>query len=320
MKILRILSFAAAAILAQCTPAFAQVYGPTANLNVPGSAPLKGDVTAGRDYSITGPVGSGYIYATPATIATSNTLTAFSGASNTAQTISLAAPASNKSWVITSVQYSFSGGSPTTVTKGVTTYTGATSTDFTTGDTVTIGAPGSGGNFVYRFQTTPTATNDVKLGGTSDTSVLNLARAINNSGGTAGTDYIVLAANPYVTSSATVTSHAITLTAIAPGTWANGIRTTQTVSNSATGWSGATLNSGTPATGPLFTIAETSTIGGVATVPNIVYALGFGTAPGTDKVLFLPPLKCTAATAVTLNLSAAGSSIYGVLSTQAFQQ
>lgn len=62
----------------------------------------------------------------------------------------------------------------------------------------------------------------VHIGTDADTTLLNLARAINGSGGTAGTDYAAAnVAHTTVSASATVTSHAITLTAKTSGTAPN---------------------------------------------------------------------------------------------------
>lgn len=259
-------------------------------------------------------------YPAPGSFQASSALFACAAA-NTATTVTLAAPGSGKAWVISGLITTLAGGTPGTLLKAVTTYTGAASTDYTAGDTITIGAPGSGGNTVYTFRAAVAATNDVKLGGSADASLLNFARAINNSGGTAGADYLVTAANPYITSTATVTSHVITLTAIIPGTWANGIRTTQAVSNSATGWAGATVNSGTPGTGSALIVQDgTVTAAGVSGVPNIVFAIGFGVSAGNEKIVLNPPLKCTSGNAVTVTLSAGGSSVIGALNVLATAQ
>lgn len=85
-------------------------------------------------------------------------------------------------------------------------------------DTVTVNGK------IYTFKTTMTATEgEIHIGADADASLLNLARAINNSGGTPVTDYQVAAAHPTVSSSATVTSHTITLTALTKGTVGNAL-------------------------------------------------------------------------------------------------
>jgi hypothetical protein len=82
---------------------------------------------------------------------------------------------------------------------------------------------------VYTFKTTMTATEgEVHIGVDADTSLLNLARAINNSGGTPVTDYQVAAQHPTVSASATVTSHTITLTARTKGVAGNALTLTET--------------------------------------------------------------------------------------------
>jgi hypothetical protein len=77
------------------------------------------------------------------------------------------------------------------------------------GDQVSIGGQ------VYTFKTTLTPTvGQVLINSTADAALLNLARAINGTG-TPGTDYATgTPVNPYVSSSASVTSHTITLTGL----------------------------------------------------------------------------------------------------------
>jgi hypothetical protein len=86
-------------------------------------------------------------------------------------------------------------------------------------DTVTVNGK------IYTFKTTMTATEgEIKIGADADASLLNLARAINNSGGTPVTDYQVAAAHPTVSSSATVSGgHTITLSARTKGTAGNAL-------------------------------------------------------------------------------------------------
>lgn len=88
-------------------------------------------------------------------------------------------------------------------------------TNVSNNDTVTIGGK------VYTFKTALTpAEGEILIGATADDSLTNLSRAINNSGGTPGTDYQVGAASQWVTCSA-VASHILTLTSIGPGTVGN---------------------------------------------------------------------------------------------------
>lgn len=87
----------------------------------------------------------------------------------------------------------------------------STNTAPSDGDQVSIGGQ------VYTFKTTLTPTiGQVLINTTADAALLNLARAINGTG-TAGTDYATgTVINPYVSSSASVTSHTITLTGKSP--------------------------------------------------------------------------------------------------------
>ncbi len=110
--------------------------------------------------------------------------------------------------------------------------------DVTAGDTVTIGST------TYTFRAAVALNNEVKVSGTADGSLLNLIRAINNSGGTAGTDYSVSAANPDVTAATSVTSHAFVVTAKNNGTGA-AVATTETAATLS--WGGTTLASGSVA-------------------------------------------------------------------------
>lgn len=88
-------------------------------------------------------------------------------------------------------------------------------TNVSNNDTVTIGGK------VYTFKTTLTpAEGEILIGATATDSLTNLSRAINNSGGTPGTDYQVAAESAWVTCSAVV-SLVITLTSIGPGTAGN---------------------------------------------------------------------------------------------------
>ena len=79
-------------------------------------------------------------------------------------------------------------------------------TNVSAGNTVTVNG------VVYTFRAAVADVGDVKIGADADASLTNLARAINATGGTPGTDYLVQIAHPTV-SSGTVSAHAITLTA-----------------------------------------------------------------------------------------------------------
>lgn len=130
--------------------------------------------------------------------------------------------------------------------KNATTFAGALATGVLTsdninvsnGDTVTIG------DQTYTFKTVLTTTaGDVLIGADADASLLNLARCINQSGGTSGTDYAVTPVNRRVTCSTTVTAHAITVTAREYAFTNADVPTTKTSSHLS--WGAATLTSGT---------------------------------------------------------------------------
>lgn len=125
-----------------------------------------------------------------------------------------------------------------TLSSATGTLTGSGSTNVADGDTVTIGAQ------VYRFKSAIAQLYDVHIAGSgnSDTSLLNLIRAINGSG-TPGTDwYTGTPVNSSVTAAASVTSHAFAVTAISAGLYGNNIATTET--SSVLSWGGATLTGG----------------------------------------------------------------------------
>jgi hypothetical protein len=111
-----------------------------------------------------------------------------------------------------------------------------TATNVSDGDTVTLGAS------TYTFKTTLTPANgEVLIGADSTASLLNLARAINNSGGTPGTDYQVAAANAS-SSAGTIVGSTIPLTALTAGTAGNSIALAETSAQLSV--SGATLLGG----------------------------------------------------------------------------
>lgn len=91
-------------------------------------------------------------------------------------------------------------------------------TNVSDGDYVVV----DGRRYTYRADAITAANNDVLIGASADASLTNLARAINNSGGTAGTDYLVESAHP-TTSSSTVASHALTFTARTKGVAGNAL-------------------------------------------------------------------------------------------------
>jgi hypothetical protein len=97
-----------------------------------------------------------------------------------------------------------------------------TATNVSDGDTVTLGAS------TYTFKTALTPANgEVLIGADSTASLLNLARAINNSGGTPGTDYQVAAANASA-SAGTIAGTVLPITALTAGTAGNSIALSET--------------------------------------------------------------------------------------------
>jgi hypothetical protein len=114
---------------------------------------------------------------------------------------------------------------------GVLTSTG----NYVDAETVTIGTR------VYTLQTTLTAGDGhVHRGVDEATTILNLAHAINNSGGIAGTDYNVTAADPLVT--AVAGAHTLSVTAKVAGTAANATATTE--ASTVASWGAVTLSGG----------------------------------------------------------------------------
>lgn len=107
----------------------------------------------------------------------------------------------------------------TTAATGVLT---SDNTNVADGETVTIGSR------VYRYKNTMAAINDVKIGADADTSLVNLAKAINLSG-TAGTHYFAgTEINNQVTANETITAHALTTTGKGTSAADNLIATTKT--------------------------------------------------------------------------------------------
>jgi hypothetical protein len=110
------------------------------------------------------------------------------------------------------------------------------SANYADGETVTIGTR------VYTFEGTLTAGDGhVHIGATEADTIANLHHAINNSGGTPGTDYNVDAADPLVTAVDNA-SHTVTVTAIVTGYVGNSIATTETSATAS--WGAATLTGG----------------------------------------------------------------------------
>lgn len=109
-------------------------------------------------------------------------------------------------------------------------------TNVSNGDTVTIGS------ITYTFKSTlGTVAYSVHVGSNATASLDNLDRCINASGGTAGTDYVLSTAHPYV--SAARSGTVSTFTALIPGTAANSVALTTTAAHLTA--SGATLGTNT---------------------------------------------------------------------------
>jgi hypothetical protein len=82
---------------------------------------------------------------------------------------------------------------------------------------------------IYTYVTTITGVEgQVRIGADSNASLLNLARAVNGTGGTPGTDYVVASAHVSVSASTVVTANTITLTARTRGTAGNALTLTET--------------------------------------------------------------------------------------------
>lgn len=103
-------------------------------------------------------------------------------------------------------------------------------------DTVTIG------DQTYTYIATPAAANDVDVGGTRAASITNLVAAINRTGTPGATTYHEdTVANPYVTA-VDNGDDTVTVTARFPGSWGNGIATTESEVDIT--WGAVTLENG----------------------------------------------------------------------------
>jgi hypothetical protein len=144
-----------------------------------------------------------------------------------------------------------------------------TATNVSNNDTVTLGAS------TYTFKTALTPANgEVLIGADAAASLLNLARAINNSG-TPGTDYQVAAANASA-SAGTIVGSTLPLTALTAGTAGNSIALAETSAQLSV--SGATLGGGVVAggaTGELLSDYEEGTW--TPTITSGFSAVAYGT-------------------------------------------
>ncbi len=124
-----------------------------------------------------------------------------------------------------------------TLAKAVNTLTSNNTTP-TDGDMVIIGTK------VYTFKTTlGTLDGQIHINGSADAALLNLAKAINQTG-VQGVDYFCLEADENVSASSSVTSHSITVTALYEGLAGNSIATTAVSSGTTLAWSTTTLTGG----------------------------------------------------------------------------
>ena len=148
-------------------------------------------------------------------------------------------------------------------------------TEVVDGDTVTVNGT------VYRFKNTMAQANDVKRSGTVDTTLANLAAAINQSG-TPGTEYYAGTTAPAGTgiTAGAVTAHAITLTATVPGTAGNAF--TKAESSIHLSFDGG--GGGTTFSGGVAPVADQVKIGGsaAATLASLVKAINATGTAGTD--------------------------------------
>jgi hypothetical protein len=116
-----------------------------------------------------------------------------------------------------------------------------TATNVSNNDTVTVGSQ------TYTFKTTLTPANyEVLIGADAAASLTNLRHAINNSGGTPGTDYQVPAANTSASASA-ISGSNLPLVALVAGTSGNSISLSETAAQLSV--TGSTLQGGANAGG-----------------------------------------------------------------------
>ncbi len=126
------------------------------------------------------------------------------------------------------------------------------SENYGTSDTVTLGTR------VYHFvASVGTTDGNVKIGASESASITNLVNAINGSGGTPGTDYYVLAADPNVT--AVAAAHTATVTAnasLATAAIENAVATTASMTTGNGAWGNTTLTGATDSTNAMSSLAE----------------------------------------------------------------
>jgi hypothetical protein len=209
-------------------------------LTVAGAATVTGAVTNAGAVNITN--------ATASTSTTTGALTVTGGVGVAGAINAGAASAFTGNLTVTSGNVILSSGNgisfaatsdPTIAAVAATGTITRTATNVSDGDTVTLGAS------TYTFKTTLTPANgEVLIGADAAASLLNLARAINNSGGTPGTDYQVAAANASA-SAGTIVGSVLPLTALTAGTAGNSIALAETSAELSV--SAATLRGGAAA-------------------------------------------------------------------------
>lgn len=181
-----------------------------------------------------------------------------------------------------------------TLTAATNTLTDGNGTNFSAGDTVTING------VVYTFQSSLALIRDIKIGASADASLLSLAKTINGTG-VANTDMFTgTPADAFVTSSATVTAHAITLTARTSGTVGNAL----TLASSAHSTPGAATFSGGLDAGQIVSLASeiTTAIAAYAAAAALVDVANSGADDATGVVAAMPATILTGGSDGTIPL------------------
>lgn len=140
-------------------------------------------------------------------------------------------------------------GAPAT-TLPLTTYSNAIGVLYSNNSLPTDGRTVTLGESVYTWKTAVASDGDVLIGSDADASLLNLSHAINNSGGTPGTDYMVTAANAIATATVTPANHTLTATSILSNVATDQLYTL--TNDDSLGWDGGTMTGQVQTGGPLF--------------------------------------------------------------------
>lgn len=185
-----------------------------------------------------------------------------------------------------------------------------------TSDTETVVIDGK----TYTFQTVLTNVDGhVLRGATSAIAYTNLCHAINNSGGTAGTDYAAAMTKHSTVNAANPTATTVVATAITAGTGGNSLATTETLANGA--WGAATLAGGALASADTFydrTInTEEVDVDGITAI-NSAATNGFVLQVGTYRInvvcVWNPTDAGTSAIGTTIGLYNSTSAAFEVYS------